>query len=542
MNKYELTQAIKQKAIEFGFSKVGIAKVEELERETVKLSHWLKRKFHADMNWMEKNFEKRANPRKILPEAKSIISVALNYFQKIPPAEPHQGRISIYALGQDYHITLKLKLENLLDFIRKIVPDIKAKIYVDTGPVMEKVWAMRAGLGWIGKHTNLITKEFGSWVFLGEIICDLELIYDEPMTDFCGKCTRCIDACPTEAIVEPYILDSNKCISYWTIEYKGNAFPEHIENRFGNLIFGCDICQEVCPWNLKFQKETDVPEFRAFEYNINPDLFELSKLSEESFKSLYKLSPIKRAKFHGFMRNVKSAIKNLTLQKLFNLDFKCAIFDLDGVVADTFKLHRQSWNEICARFGYSLGDDEFKKIVFGRRGEESAKILFNGKITDEEARNIGIEVDRIFRKIAVGELKAVDGVIEFIKTLKENNVKIALATSAPDENVELIFNELNLQGLFDVVVTSKDVKYGKPAPDIFILAGEKLGCRARECIVFEDSIVGLISAKNAGMFAIGVETTLDKDELINYADLSIKNFVEILKDLKQNKKVKDATN
>ena len=436
MNKHELTQEIKRKAIEIGFSKVGIARVEELEQESVKLSNWLERKFHADMNWMGKNFDKRTNPKEILPEAKSIISVALNYFQKIPPAEPHQGRISIYALGQDYHIILKLKLEKLLDFIRQIVPDVKAKIYVDTGPVMEKVWAMRAGLGWIGKHTNLITREFGSWVFLGEIICDLELIYDEPIADFCGKCTRCIDACPTEAIVEPYVLDSNKCISYWTIEYKGDLFPEHIANKFENLIFGCDICQEVCPWNLKFQKETNITEFKAFDHNINPDLFELSKLNEESFKSLYKLSPIKRAKFHGFMRNVKNAIKNLALQKLLNLDFKCAIFDLDGVIADTFKLHRQSWGEICARFGYSLSDEEFKKIIFGRRGEESAKILFNGKITEEEARYIGIEVDRIFRKIAVGNLKTVDGVIEFIRILKENSIKIALATSAPDENVE----------------------------------------------------------------------------------------------------------
>jgi epoxyqueuosine reductase len=542
MNKHELTQEIKRKAIEIGFSKVGIARVEELEQESVKLSNWLERKFHADMDWMGKNFDKRINPKEILPEAKSIISVALNYFQKIPPAEPHQGRISIYALGQDYHIILKSKLEKLLDFIRQIVPAVKAKIYVDTGPVMEKVWAMRAGLGWIGKHTNLITREFGSWVFLGEIICDLELIYDEPIADFCGKCTRCIDACPTKAIVEPYVLDSNKCISYWTIEYKGDLFPEHIANKFENLIFGCDICQEVCPWNLKFQKETNITEFKAFDHNINPDLFELSKLSEESFKSLYKLSPIKRAKFHGFMRNVKNAIKNLALQKLLNLDFKCAIFDLDGVIADTFKLHRQSWGEICARFGYSLSDEEFKKIIFGRRGEESAKILFNGKITEEEARYIGIEVDRIFRKIAVGNLKTVDGVIEFIRILKENGIKIALATSAPDENVELIFSELNLHGLFDVVVTSKDVKYGKPAPDIFILAGQKLGCKPRECIVFEDSIAGLIAAKNADMLAVGVETTLDKNELMNYADVSVKNFDEVLRNLKLNKKVKNATN
>jgi epoxyqueuosine reductase len=311
MNKLELTQKIKQKALEIGFSKVGIAKAEKLDDEVVKLSQWLAKGFHADMFWLERTFEKRINPKEILPEAKSVICVALNYFQKTPKPKNGQGKISIYALGKDYHIILKSKLEELLNFIRDFAPEVKAKIYVDTGPVMEKVWAVRAGLGWIGKHTNLITKEFGSWVFLGEIICDLELEYDEPIADFCGRCTRCIDACPTNAIVEPYVLDSNKCISYWTIEFKGENFPSDLKRNFGNLIFGCDICQEVCPWNLKFQKETAIDDFKAFEYNINPDLMELAKLKEDEFRLLYKQSPIKRAKFKGFMRNIKNAIENL---------------------------------------------------------------------------------------------------------------------------------------------------------------------------------------------------------------------------------------
>lgn len=542
MDKFELTHKIKQKAIELGFSKVGIAKAEKLLDEAERLRRWLERKYHADMFWLENNFEKRINPENILPDAKSIIVVGLNYFQKIPPAKKEQGKISIYALGKDYHIVLKSKLENLLNFIKEICPDVSAKIYVDTGPVMEKVWAVRAGLGWIGKHTNLITKEFGSWIFLGVLICDLELEYDEPMADFCGKCTRCINACPTSAIVEPYVLDSNKCISYWTIEFKGENFPEGIKKKFGNLIFGCDICQEVCPWNIKFQKETTVEEFKAFEHNINPDLFKLSNLTVDEFNLLYKFSPIKRAKFFGFMRNVRNAISNLTLEKILNLDFECAIFDLDGVVADTFPFHFSSWSEICRRYGRDLSLEEFRKIVFGRKGEESAKILFDGKISDEEAKEIGVEVDRIFRVIAKGQLKEVDGAIDFIKMLRENGIKTALATSAPFENVELIFNELSLNGLFDVVVSAKDVKRGKPEPDIFILAGSKLNCNPRECIVFEDSIAGLISAKRAGMLAVGVETTLTKIELSNYADLTIKNFLEIFENVKQNRKEKDATN
>ncbi len=313
MNKFDFTQKIKQKALEIGFSKVGIAKIEKLTDEAVKLSQWLTRGFHADMFWLERTFEKRINPQEILPEAKSIICVALNYFQKIPKSRNKQGKISIYSLGKDYHIILKSKLEELLNLIRDFAPDVKAKIYVDTGPVMEKVWAVRAGIGWIGKHTNLITKEFGSWVFLGEIICDLELEYDEPMADYCGKCTRCIDACPTNAIVEPYVLDSNKCISYWTVEFKGENFPNDLKRNFDNLIFGCDICQEVCPWNLKFQKETTLDDLKAFDYNINPDLTELAKLSEDEFRILYKQSPIKRTKFKGFMRNVRNAIENLNL-------------------------------------------------------------------------------------------------------------------------------------------------------------------------------------------------------------------------------------
>ncbi len=533
IDKAELTREIKRKAIEVGFSKVGIAKAQQLKDEAIKLSQWLERKYEADMKWMRESFEKRINPELVLPNAKSIISVALNYFKNIPHAQKDEGKISIYALGIDYHIVLKSKLEKLHQFVLDLVPEANAKIYVDTGPVMEKVWATKAGIGWIGKNSNLITKEFGSWVFLGEIITDIELEYDEPMADFCGKCTRCITACPTEAIVEPYVVDSNKCISYWTIEYKGDEFPKDLARKFNNLIFGCDICQEVCPWNLKFQKETEVEEFKPFSYNLNPKLSELSKLTEEQFKSNYKLSPIKRAKFYGFVRNVKNAIKNMVLRKISELDFDCAIFDLDGVIADTFQFHFKSWSKICEDFGRDLSVDEFRTIVFGRRGDESAKILFDGKITDEEAGKIGARVDEIFRDIARGRLKSVDGSIELVKILKENGIKLALATSAPDENVELIFEELNLYGLFDIVVTSKDVLRGKPSPDIFILSAKRLNCKPERCIVFEDSIAGLISAKNAGMIAIGVETTLRKEELSNYADFSIKNFFEIVEILKQ---------
>jgi epoxyqueuosine reductase len=259
---------------------------------------------------MEPNFEKRADPRNILPDARSVIAVALNYFT---PAQHNSdqsvGKISRYAWGDDYHDVLTARLETLLGYIHSIEPASEGKLYVDTGPVMDKAWAQRAGVGWKGKHTNVITQEYGSWVFLGEIILNLELEYDEPATDHCGTCTLCIEACPTQAIVEPYVVDSNRCISYLTIEHRGEI-PADLGEKFEGWIYGCDICQDVCPWNQKFSTVAPVKEFQPREQNLNPEPKAILEMNQEQFSERYRKSPIKRTKLAGLKRNARIVLSS----------------------------------------------------------------------------------------------------------------------------------------------------------------------------------------------------------------------------------------
>ena len=305
----KLTTAIRQEALRIGFHKIGVARAGYLEKESGQLGEWLDRGYQGTMKWMEENSDKRANPGSILPGAKSVIAVAMNYYADVQhDRDDTTGKISRYAWGDDYHDVLTSRLDRLLDFIRTEDPAAHGRVYVDTGPVMEKVWAQRAGLGWEGKHTNIITQEYGSWVFLGEIIVDIELEYDQAATDHCGSCTLCIEACPTQAIVDPYVLDSNRCISYLTIEHRGAIAVELGEN-FDRWIYGCDICQDVCPWNEKFAKPTDIKGFYPREYNVAPKLQEISTISEERFREMYRKSPIKRTKCSGLVRNAEVVMK-----------------------------------------------------------------------------------------------------------------------------------------------------------------------------------------------------------------------------------------
>ncbi len=302
--KPTLAEFIRTKALALGFSGIGFAPAESMEDETVHLREWLDRNLHATMSWMERGVEKRADVRHILPGARSVVSLCLNYYTGARHSADHStGKISRYAWGDDYHIVMTARLERLLEEICAVEPGIHGKVYVDTGPVMEKVWAAKAGLGWQGKHTNLITKEFGSWVFLGEILLDRELEYDAPVADACGTCTACIDACPTNAIVAPYVLDSARCISYLTIEHRGPISPE-LGNKLEGWIYGCDICQDVCPWN-RFQKVTDVREFEPREWNIAPDLKAVAALTNDEFRERFRRSPVKRTKREGLARNAE---------------------------------------------------------------------------------------------------------------------------------------------------------------------------------------------------------------------------------------------
>jgi epoxyqueuosine reductase len=303
----ERTAEVKRKAIELGFLSVGIARAEALSYEGQKLRQWLGRGYHATMDWMARNLEKRIDPREILPDARSVICVAMNYYTSAQHSEDERkGKISRYAWGDDYHIVLTGRLERLLACIKEVEPSLKAKLYVDTGPAMDKAWAVRAGIGWLGKHTNVITMDHGSWVFLGEIITDLELEYDEAIADHCGTCRACQDACPTGALDEAYVLDSNKCISYLTIEHRGEM-PDGVAAKFENWVYGCDICQDVCPWN-RFQHPTDEPAFQPRPWNLEPDLEELAGLNAEEFRLRFRRSPVKRTKHEGLTRNAQAVL------------------------------------------------------------------------------------------------------------------------------------------------------------------------------------------------------------------------------------------
>jgi epoxyqueuosine reductase len=304
-----LTKSIKLKALELGFSHVGVAKAGSLAEEGERLLKWLSSGYHSTMRWMERNIEKRIEPSRVLPNVKSVLCVAMNYYTSTQHSHDSViGKISRYAWGEDYHIIMIKRMEEFLDFIKIIVPGVIGKIYVDTGPIMDKVWAVRSGVGWMGKHTNIITRELGSWIFLGEIFLDVELEYDEPILDYCGTCNACIGACPTHAIIQPYLLDSNKCISYLTIEHSG-SLPNDLVPKFQNWIYGCDICQDACPWN-SFQKETKESAFQAKEQNIAPHLIELAEMTKEEFIGRFRRSPIKRTKRDGLIRNVKAVLES----------------------------------------------------------------------------------------------------------------------------------------------------------------------------------------------------------------------------------------
>ena len=304
------TAQIKQKAIELGFHKIGIVRAEVLKEEGEHLKQWLEKDFHGEMKWMEREPEKRSNPKLIFENAKSVIVVALNYFTPHEHEEDKtKGKVSRYAWGDDYHDVLKEKLRELLAFIQSIDETAEGKICVDTAPVMDKVWAVRAGLGWLGKHSNLITKEFGSWVFIGEILLNLELEYEtEIVADHCGTCTACLDACPTSAIVAPFVVDSRACLSYTTIELRSPEFSPEIKENLHGWLYGCDICQDVCPWN-RFEKPTEETRFEPREGNISADLHEILSLSQEAYAEKFRRSAMKRTKLSGLQRNANALLE-----------------------------------------------------------------------------------------------------------------------------------------------------------------------------------------------------------------------------------------
>ena len=301
-SKNHNTSLIKAEAKRLGFLSCGISKAQFLEAEAPRLEKWLKNNMHGEMQYMENHFDKRLDPTKLVEDSKSVISLLLNYY---PSQEQtaNSYKLSKYAFGTDYHFVIKDKLKSLLNFIQDEIGDVSGRAFVDSAPVLDKAWAAKSGLGWIGKHSNLLTQQVGSFYFIAELMIDLDLEYDLPTTDHCGTCTACIDACPTQAITEPYVVDGSKCISYFTIELKENI-PTEFKGQFDDWMFGCDVCQDVCPWN-RFSKSHNEPLF-----NPNPELLSMTKkdweeITEEVFKKIFKDSAVKRTKFSGLKRNIQ---------------------------------------------------------------------------------------------------------------------------------------------------------------------------------------------------------------------------------------------
>ena len=296
------TELIKNEAKRLGFLSCGISKADFLEEEAPRLEQWLKKNMHGEMQYMENHFDKRLDPTKLVEDSKSVVSLLLNYFPSKEPYDKTAPKISKYAYGTDYHFVIKEKLKQLLEFIYQEIGEVSGRAFVDSAPVLDKAWAAKSGLGWIGKNSNLITKDTGSFYFIAELILDLPLNYDTPTTDHCGTCTACIDACPTGAIVDPYVVDGSKCISYFTIELK-NEIPSSFKGSFENWMFGCDICQDVCPWN-RFSKAHSEPLFNPKNKLLSMSKSEWEEITEDLFQEIFKKSAVRRAKFSGLTRNI----------------------------------------------------------------------------------------------------------------------------------------------------------------------------------------------------------------------------------------------
>jgi epoxyqueuosine reductase len=303
----ELTALIKSQALELGFNKVGIVRPEGLSPEGERLAEWLARGYQGEMKWMARDPQQRVDPRKVFPPAKSLVVVALNYYTSHQHSDSlATGKISRYAWGDDYHEIVSEKLRELLREIKREQPEVEGKVCVDIQPMMDKAWAVRAGLGWLGKHTNLITEDFGSWVFIGELLLNIELEYEPTeVADQCGSCALCIDACPTSAIVEPYVLDANLCISHATIESRAPAIREDVTAHLEGWLYGCDICQDVCPWN-QMKPATSESRFEPRAGNVNADLADILILTAEAYAERFHHSAIKRAKLAGLQRNARA--------------------------------------------------------------------------------------------------------------------------------------------------------------------------------------------------------------------------------------------
>jgi epoxyqueuosine reductase len=302
-NQAKHSQIVKRIAKDLGFMFCGISKAEFLEEEAPRLEEWLKRSYHGKMSYMENHFDKRLDPRLLVDGAESVVSVLFNYYPEEIQVDPTAPKLAKYAYGEDYHFVIKDKLKEFVDNINAEIGEVDGRVFVDSAPVLDKAWAQKSGLGWVGKNANLIHPKSGSFFFIAELILDLPLDADGPIKDYCGTCTKCIDACPTDAIAEPYVVDGSKCISYLTIELKDQILPGEFKDKMENWMFGCDICQDVCPWN-RFSKPNNETRLKPKSGMIDMKATEWQELSQEVFADIFHKSAVKRTKFTGLKRNI----------------------------------------------------------------------------------------------------------------------------------------------------------------------------------------------------------------------------------------------
>jgi epoxyqueuosine reductase len=495
--------AVKEKASELGFHKIGIAAVDSLDAtEAERLEAWMALGYHADMEWMAN--PKRQDIRLVMPEVRSLVCVALNYYtpHQRPEGEEY-AKISRYGWGRDYHKVMHKKLKQLAIWLESLHESVRAIYYADTGPVQEKVWAQKAGIGWIAKNGNVITPEYGSWVFLGEVLTNLSLESDRPHTEHCGSCTRCLDACPTGAITQPFVVDANRCIAYHTIENRAEELPHTLTLNLQGWVAGCDICQDVCPWNQRFASTTDIAEFQPYPGNLAPQLLELAQISVQEWDKRFTASALRRIKPEMLQRNAKA---NLDASRP-EMTQKVIIFDFDGTIADTVDALVSIANRLAVDFGYiQITPDQlalFKNLtsreIIKYSGVSLFKIPFLVKKVKGELKS------------KIPELKPIPGIKEALTELQAQGYKLGIITSNSKENVTQFLEINDLNHLFDFIYSGITI-FGKTTIINNVLRQKQL--KPQEVIYVGDETRDIEASKKANIQVIAVTWGFNSSEVL----------------------------
>ncbi|MBD2676279.1 tRNA epoxyqueuosine(34) reductase QueG [Nostoc paludosum FACHB-159] len=505
MNQCSVTSSsvVKEKASELGFHKIGIAAVDRVDvTEAQRLKAWLALGYHADMEWMSN--QKRQDIRLVMPEVRSLVCVALNYYtpHQRPQGEEY-GKISRYGWGRDYHKVMHKKLKQLATWLESLDESVRAIYYADTGPVQDKVWAQKAGIGWIAKNGNVITREYGSWVFLGEVLTNLELESDRPHTEHCGSCTRCLEACPTGAITQPFVVDANRCIAYHTIENRAEELPQTLTPYLQGWVAGCDICQDVCPWNQRFAKTTDITEFAPYPQNLAPQLLELAQISDGEWDKRFPASALRRIKPEMLRRNAQAnldAFRRKMTQKVI-------IFDFDGTIADTVDALVSIANRLAVDFGYiQITPDQLALLknltsreIIKYSGVSLFKIPFLVKKVKGELKN------------KIPELKPIPGIKEALIQLQAQGYKLGIITSNSKENVTEFLKINDLNYLFDFIYSGITI-FGKTTIINNVLKQKQL--KPQDVIYVGDETRDIEASKKANIQVIAVTWGFNSPEVL----------------------------